>query len=184
MASKFGESEFWKRKMRTFFKRKDVDQDGLFTRKDYEIMADRYEEMTKGQKGCDPARTRTLLLQLWQETFEEMSKKHPITFEYLCEGFKEKGKEGLSNNVRKLYSELFDAIDTNQDDRIQVEEFIMFYKISGIEDRQAAIDSFKAVDTNGDGVLSREEFVHAGVEFFTSDDLSLPSRLLYGPLVD
>ena len=35
-------SEFWTRKMRTYFKRIDFDHDGVITKKDFEGMADRF----------------------------------------------------------------------------------------------------------------------------------------------
>ncbi len=35
-------SDFWQRKMRTYFQRIDFDKDGSITKKDFEGMADRY----------------------------------------------------------------------------------------------------------------------------------------------
>lgn len=44
-------SDFWKRKMRTYFKRIDFDGDGIITQKDFVGMADRFIKMGDLKEG-------------------------------------------------------------------------------------------------------------------------------------
>jgi len=76
----------------------------------------------------------------------------------------------------------FKAIDANNDGNIQIEELELFFQIIGI-DKNFAGATFKAIDTNNDGAISLEEFIAAGIEFFTSEDESSPTKLFWGPLV-
>ena len=78
---------------------------------------------------------------------------------------------------------IFDAIDTNGDGGIEVEEFTAYFKSLSVTDAAVANQVFQAMDANHDGSLSREEFSAFGNEFFLSQDANSPSRFFFGPLV-
>ena len=76
----------------------------------------------------------------------------------------------------------FHAVDNNNDGMISEDEFCLFFRIIGLDEKMAPA-SFQAIDTNNDGLLSKDEFVTAGTEFFLSEDPSKPTKLFWGPLI-
>ena len=72
-------SDFWVRKMKTYFQRIDFDKDGAITQKDFEGMADRFVKREK----LDDARGKELLTKLLQASLAafvaELKKKLLLT---------------------------------------------------------------------------------------------------------
>lgn len=99
---------------------------------------------------------------------------------------------------------IFDAIDTNADGQIEIEEFKAYFESFGIIDHKYSIEIFKELDANHDLMLSKQgkhdylfnqlgvflikiflfflEFVDAGIDFFMGLDNSTPSKYFFGPL--
>jgi len=67
-------SEFWVRKMKTYFQRIDFDKDGVITQKDFEGMAERFVEREK----LDDVRGKELKSKLLQAS--SLCFTCPVTF--------------------------------------------------------------------------------------------------------
>lgn len=176
-------SDFWLKKMRTYFTRIDFDKDGSITEKDFEAMGKRFIESEK----LDAKRGEELkhkLLQIWEKYLKGVAGGKPLTQPAFIEAMKKQ----LNNNkdVKQTLGGplpiFFHAVDANGDGMIQGDEFSLFFQILGLDPKMAP-ESFKAIDTNNDGQLSLEEFVQAGTDFFTSENENSPSKLFWGPLV-
>lgn len=175
-------SDFWLKKMRTYFKRIDFDHDGAITRADFEGMGERFVGIEKLDSAAGEA-LKTALTDIWDLYLKVAG--HDVKLNE--EKFVNLMKELVKNNDNKKTLEgplplFFQAVDANHDGQIQGDEFELFFELLGL-DRSMAGDSFKAIDTNNDGLLSKEEFMEAGVDFFTSEDESRPTKLFWGPLV-
>jgi len=168
--------------MRTYFTRIDFDKDGSITQKDFEAMAKRFIESEKldAKKGED---LRQKLLQIWEKYLKAVAGDKSLTQPLFIEAIKKQlNNKDIKSTLGGPLPIFFHAVDANGDGLIQGDEFSLFFQILGLDPKMAP-DSFKAIDTNNDGQLSLDEFVHAGTEFFTSEDEKCPSKLFWGPLV-
>lgn len=175
-------SDFWTKKMKTYFARIDFDKDGSITQKDFEGMAKRFIESEKldEKKGAD---LKDKLLQVWEKYLKGVAGDKSLTQPLFIEAMKKQvNNPELRGTLAGPLPLFFHAVDANNDGMIQSEEFALFFQILGLDPKMAP-DSFKAIDTNSDGQLSLEEFVAAGTEFFLGEDESSPSKLFWGPLV-
>jgi len=174
-------SDFWVRKMRTYFTRIDFDKDGSITQKDFEAMAARFIESEKldAKRGQD---LKEKLLQVWNQLKDVAGGKsltQPLFIEAVKAQFKTPAFKVTFAGPLPIF---FKAVDANNDGQIQGDEFALFFQILGLDPKMAP-ESFKAIDTNNDGQLSLDEFVTAGTSFFTSEDEKDPSKVFWGPLV-
>jgi len=175
-------SDFWVRKMKTYFQRIDFDKDGAITQKDFEGMAERFVkceklDATKGKQLHDK------LMQVWERYLKEENKGQPLNEVKFIETLKKEVQDpALRECLAGPLPLFFSAVDANQDGMIQADEYKLFFEILGLDPNMAP-DVFKAIDTNNDGQLSLEEFVTAGVDFFTSEDENSPNKMFWGPLV-
>ena len=80
---------------------------------------------------------------------------------------------------------LFDAIDTNKDGHISVEEFKVYLNIiaPGIAEDEIA-HSFRTIDTDKNGEISHEEFMAAAYDFLLGVEETELSKVFMGPLLD
>jgi Ca2+-binding EF-hand superfamily protein len=175
-------SDFWVRKMKTYFQRIDFDKDGAITQKDFEGMAERFVSAEKLDKtrGED---LRKKLLQVWEKYLHDAKDGQAINESTFIDTLKKQVSEpSLRDALAGPLPLFFSAVDANADGMIQSEEFELFFQIIGLDPKMAPA-TFKAIDTNNDGSLSLDEFVTAGVDFFTSEDENSPNKLFWGPLV-
>jgi len=173
-------SEFWVRKMRTYFDRIDFDKDGAITRADFEGMSQRFATSLSPEKAKALSVTLTAV---WDKYMKSVGggfaiKEDSFVASMKTLAFDPKMKDTLLGPLPLF----FHAVDTNGDQLIDETEFASFFTLIGLDPKMAA-SSFQAIDDNGDGEISLEEFVEAGGEFFTSEDSNKPSKLFWGPLV-
>jgi Ca2+-binding EF-hand superfamily protein len=174
-------SDFWVRKIKTYFQLFDYDKDGVITQKDFEGIAHGFVEFGK----LDETKAKEFASQLnklWTK-FMEGHQGEALTEDMLIATLKKQKAD--PDHVQRQVAPLtvaFNAIDTNADGIVQVEEYEAFFQILG-RDKSTAPATFKAIDTNNDGAISLDEFVTAGVDFFISEDENSPSKLFWGPLV-
>eukprot|EP00178_Gracilaria_changii_P017956 TRINITY_DN51246_c0_g1_i1.p1 TRINITY_DN51246_c0_g1~~TRINITY_DN51246_c0_g1_i1.p1 ORF type:complete len:178 (+),score=31.74 TRINITY_DN51246_c0_g1_i1:63-596(+) len=176
-------SDFWLRKMRTYFQRIDFDKDGAITRRDFEGMAQRFKET--GKLSAEHAgHLDTDLMNIWG-IMHSASGSDAINQDQFIEIMKKQvHDEKLKPTLEAPLPNFFRAVDSNDDKLISEDEFANFFKILGLDETLAPA-SFKAIDDNHDGQISEEEFRHNGSEFFLEEkDESKPSKLFWGPLVD
>jgi Ca2+-binding EF-hand superfamily protein len=175
-------SDFWIRKMKTYFQRIDFDKDGAITQKDFEGMAERFIKFEKldAEKG---KQLHDKLLQVWERYLKNQNQGQSLNQETFIATLKKEVEDPKLRDVLAGPLPLFfSAVDANQDGNIQEDEYKLFFEILGLDPNMAPA-SFQAIDTNKDGQLSLDEFVTAGVDFFTSNDENSPNKLFWGPLV-
>jgi len=176
--SEFG--SFWRRKQKTVFQLIDVNHDGVITMEDFDVISDRF--IKEGHLVGDQAKEI-------KEKYRELYKTyyHSDDGPQSCEATIQKkiqfGKEHLLKMTTYFYSAYFDIMDTNKDDRVDLSEFTIFFKVYGLSP-QVAKECFKHLDTNKDGTLSREEFVTGGNNYFQLEEEGDSSDYFYGPIVD
>jgi len=172
---------YWERKMNTCFKRFDTDGDGVLTKKDYALLAENVIKVGNftGARADD---IRNNYTELWNIYLKPETGDESIsTCEDFLKNVKNRGKNFLETIAMKQYTLFFDAVDTDQDDKIDLKEFINYFTAMGSTE-EIAKEAFKGLDADHDGVLSREEFVTAGKNFCVLEEPSLPSDSFYGHL--
>ena len=167
-------SPFWNKKLDRAVQVRDVDKDGLITRKDFELVVQRYKDLggvtaeqlqrikSSVMGMCDAA---GLVDNTKQLTREEFKKRH----------------SSMSDHTKLIFQTMFRGLDINGDGVVSIDEWELHYKCMGIDPKHAKA-SFEAMDTNGDGVVSGEEFLAYHVEYFSTTENKLNSAILYGPL--
>ena len=168
------ENPFWNKKIDRAIRVRDADKDGVITRKDFELIAQRYKDLggISGEqlqeslmKMCDSV---GLIDNTKQFTYEEF-KRHHANF------------DNHSEKINTIFRTMFNGLDINGDGVVSMKEWELHYKCMGLDPKYAKA-SFEAMDTNGDGVVSLEEFVAYNVEFYSSTENKLNSAILFGPL--
>lgn len=177
---------FLDKKFKTYFKRMDYDHDGVITRKDFEGMAERF--IAKGELTGDKAKALHKSIETtWDKYLSDLANKDQITEKDFVKNLKKVVEdEKHHNDLLGPLPLFFKCIDRNEDDQIDMGEYVIFFEILGIENAAVLAEpSFKAIDTNADGYLSVDEFTQAGKDFFTNaTDESTPTKFFFGPLVE
>ncbi|PSN47012.1 hypothetical protein C0J52_15335 [Blattella germanica] len=177
-----GESEFWRRKMRTFHGVIDLNKDGVVSFDDFKILAERFVSLghlsEKQQRDF-----QNVLKELWEKQWGVLDCYNLVTTEqYLLNMQHVLNDSSLKKKAHHFLPYLFKAVDKDKNGVISVEEFKLFFNCLGLSDNDAT-HSFETIDVNKDGMLSLTEFVKLGREFFLSEDERKPSKLFWGPLV-
>lgn len=174
------DNPFWRKKIDKVVEVRDVNMNGYIERADFELILSSY----KRNSGANPTHIAALSESIATLCdglgLADDSKRLTYT------DFREKWLEMLMRDVREgkleaLHKSMFDALDAKSDDRIDMDEWRMYYKIVGIPVEHASA-SFEAMDTNRDGFVSRDEFSAYHDEFFFSTEDKLNSSILFGPL--
>jgi len=179
---KFAFGKFWERKAKSYLIRLNVSGDGKITPNDYQLLADRYLKLSKVDELRGKQITRQLLA-LWDILFESSSTGGSITPDAWVTAIRCTSIFLMYRIVVEFMNLFFNLIDTNGDGVIQKEEFAIFLRAFRVENEADIAASFKAVDQDGDGKIDHNEFINVGIEFWMSNDESLPSKLLFGPLL-
>jgi len=172
--------EHWERKMKTCFSRFDADGDGFLTRKDFEIIGDKIVKCGKFT-GTRADEIRNNILELWTRYFDPGDGNNPTACEEFVARLKSYSKRDLELASRQQHGLWFDAVDTNKDGLIQLQEFINYFDAMGIKEKFAK-EAFEGLDTNKDGVLSREEFITAGKHYSLEEESSY-ADVFFGSLI-
>ncbi|XP_067015668.1 sarcoplasmic calcium-binding protein [Anabrus simplex] len=177
-----GNSEFWRRKMRTFHGLIDLNRDGVVSFDDFLILAERFVNLghlnPRQQEEFQEA-----LKVVWEDQWGLAHPYNMVTTEQYLENMHHVVNDrSLRSKAHEFLPHLFQAVDKDKKGYITVQEFIIFFECLGLGE-QDAIESFKIVDINGDGVVSAEEFVKLGREYFLVEDEAHPSKVFWGPLI-
>ena len=170
------ENPFWNKKLDRAIRVRDTDKDGVITRKDFELVAQRYKDLGD-VSGEQLQRVLESLMKLCdsvgltddtkQFTYEEFKTRH--------------ANVNLLEVNNTLFRTIFNGLDINGNGVVSMKEWELHYKCMGLDPKYAKA-SFEAMDTNGNGVVSLEEFTAYHVEFFSTTENKLNSAILYGPL--
>jgi Ca2+-binding EF-hand superfamily protein len=174
-------SDFWVRKMKTYFHRHDLDKDGTLSKNDFVEFAQsfvRYQKLDE-EKG---KLLESQILKVWS-TFSGGNVEVILSENGFIESLKKQILEPAFNQtITEPLQILFHAVDADNDGSIEKDELAQFFESLGL-DKSAAPVSFEAMDTDKDGIISLDEFIATGLAFFTSEDESSHSKLFLGPLV-
>ena len=161
--------------------RLDYNEDGYISREDYDLMGRKlaeYSEMTDKQA---------------QSTYKEFMKiadalnlkpglRIPLEMatQNAC-----KSILSMAPDERKAHNLLFNAIDTNKDGHISLEEFKVYFYVIAPETSEADIvSSFNSIDVDKNRKISREEFLAAAEDFLSGVEETEISKAFFGQLLD
>ncbi|XP_076254193.1 sarcoplasmic calcium-binding protein isoform X2 [Rhynchophorus ferrugineus] len=177
-----GNTDFWRRKMRTFHAILDLNKDGVISFDDFKLLADRFVDL--GHMSEKHTKEFYHVIQdLWEKQFGEISPYNLVPIQKFMENMHHVLNDRVL--VRRAHSflpYLFKAVDKDRSGEISVEEFKLFFDVLGLEE-QDAIVAFRAIDSNADGKINSKEFVKHGRDFFLSEDEENLSKYFWGPLV-
>ena len=177
---KLKENAFFKKKLRCALKATDVDKDGMITRRDFELIAERQKEFG----GVSDERSAELRKHLMEfcDILQLTEGSPGLTYDQFIDSQVAYAVEYSQPDKTPGYMPAFFAgLDLNGDGHISLEEWTTHYKCLGIDQKHAKT-SFDAMDTDGDGEISYDEFVAYHREFYFTTKNDLNSAILYGPL--
>lgn len=179
---KRGNSDFWRKKMRTFHAILDLNKDGVVSFDDFKLLADRFVDL--GHLSEKHTKEFYQVIQdLWEKQFGEVSQYNFIIVEKFLENMHHVlNDKRLVRRAHSFLPYLFKAVDKDKSGEITVEEFKLFFKVLGLKEEDATL-AFRAIDSNGDGKISSKEFVKHGRDFFVTEDPDRISKYFWGPLV-
>ncbi|XP_049310963.1 sarcoplasmic calcium-binding protein [Bactrocera dorsalis] len=178
-----GDSEFWRRKMRTLHRILDVNRDGVVSFDDYKLIAKRFTDLGHLTPEMS-AEFEEVMRQTWVEQFGEITPYNLVTAEqFLVEVHHRLNDEQLEKRIGRFLPYLFKAVDYDHTGHLDLEQYKLFFRCLGLSDEDAAI-SFAVIDKNGDGQLSLKEFLHLGRQYFLTEDETKISKMFWGPLID
>ena len=175
------------RKMRTRMSRLDINKDGYISHEDFELMGRKLAEHSGMTEEQAQATTREFLkvadmINLKPGVKKPLEEAAKRANESYCSLMSSDEKISLVNGVHDM---LFDAIDTNKDGHISVEEFKVYLKLiaPGVKEDEI-VHSFDAIDADKNGEISREEFLAAAQDFLLGVEETELSKAFLGPLLD
>jgi len=178
-----GKSAFWRQKMRTHHQIFDINNDGVVSWDDFEVLIARFSDIGHLTQE-ETVAFRDAMQHVWEEEWGASGDPYVfITAEaYLTNMEQVVNSKPLRKKVGSPLPYFFKAVDYDKSGEISVEEFKLMYKILGIS-AEAAAETFATIDKNNDGSLSIKEFCKMGKDFFLSEDENRPSKQFWGPLV-
>ncbi|CAG9767724.1 unnamed protein product [Ceutorhynchus assimilis] len=180
---KRGNSDFWRRKIRTLHSILDLNKDGVVSFDDFKILADRFVDL--GHLSEKHTKEFYQVIQdLWEKQFGEISPYNFVTVENFLDNMHHViNDKRLVRRAHSFLPYLFKAVDKDKSGEITVEEFKLFFDVLGLKDEDAVL-AFRAIDSNGNGKITSKEFVKHGRDFFVTEDEDRISKYFWGPLVE
>jgi Ca2+-binding EF-hand superfamily protein len=166
--------------MRTCFNRLDVNQSGAISEEDFNLIAERFNEIA-GLKGEAAQEMKDYYTkEIWLKYFK-CPDSNESTLESFVNNLKLAGKKNILATTNDIHNRYFTNIDQDNDDAATLEDYTKYFYVLGIG-AEFAKASFDAIDTNHDGFVSRGEFITAGNDFFSGEGDHKGSDLFFGPL--
>jgi len=172
---------FWERKIRTYYRQLNYENNGIVTKQTYAALGQRPVDLLH----MTDTEAKQLILKMtsiFDVFFTDIAVNGGVTEDMFLEGI-EKNQVYLRDAVVQFYALWFDVMDDDGDGAAMEDDFMVFFRMFETDESLAA-DSFKALDTDHDGKILQGEFVTMGNEFWMTEDESLPSKLLHGPLIE
>jgi Ca2+-binding EF-hand superfamily protein len=178
-------AEIWRRKIRTFFHRLDVDDDGVISKREIDLFAERLIAAKK----ADPVlqeKIRKRTDDIWHKFTgsTKTDEKGFLTEAMLIASLKKQLSDPkLKVTLQESCRNFFDLANIVEDGYLQFQEYRKAFDNMGLSDTSFAEQSFNVIDTDQDGKLTRDEFTHACMECLLSEDEDSPYNLFWGPLL-
>jgi Ca2+-binding EF-hand superfamily protein len=84
----------------------------------------------------------------------------------------------------KFYNSIFDAVDSNGDGHISLEEYKTYTKALAPElSDEYKVKSFNLIDADHNSEISRKEFLDAAYDFYYTNEENEMAHVFYGPLI-
>jgi Ca2+-binding EF-hand superfamily protein len=174
-------SEFQRRKIAGVFAAMDANGNGFLEEADFAALTDRWAGLRDWAPGtAEHERVRTISMGWWStlSSATDGGSSALVSLDDVMNVVDQLPQ--LADAVEATAEAMFDAIDTDGDDRISLEEHKqVVYAWKGSDDGMEA--AFPKLDLNGDGHLSREEFRELWAGFWRGDDQDSPSQYVFGP---
>ena len=177
---------FQKRKLGRLFDAMDVNGDGQVGRTDFVHRVNALARM-RGWLATSASYERNLRTALseWQNIREtadvdddaRVSREEFLHYADVFLG----DREAIRAYARGDVQLMFDAMDTDGDGRITIDEYRTYLETCGLN-RAGAASFFAHADLDEDGRVSRAEMTHAVEEYLVSDDPAAAGNYLFGPL--
>lgn len=178
-----GTSDFYKRKLRSYFRKLDLNKDDYVTYT--EVVHDTAARAKQPMSPDNHKQFAQLMENMWKTYWEPLATdkdgEKRVHIDKFVGEFNQDTKQGRELESRTLKL-VFREIDRDSDGAISPDEFALWFKYMGIDVKHAE-SAFMIMDTNGDGKLSREEFVNAGVQYYC-DQVENEGMYFWGPLLD
>lgn len=165
--------------------RMDVNKDGKISRDDYELMAEKLIESSKMTTEQAQSTRQELMnvadaIGLKPDVKRSVEEAAKIASDTMLAMSFEKQQAVLNAS----HNALFNAIDTNKDGHISVEEFKIYLKVIAPDISEEEIThSFNVIDSDGNGMISREEFLAAAFDFMFGLEETEVSNAFLGHLL-
>ncbi|XP_037935219.1 sarcoplasmic calcium-binding protein-like [Teleopsis dalmanni] len=181
--SERGDTDFWRRKMRTLHRILDVNHDGVVSFDDFKLLAKRFTDLGHLTPELS-AEFEDVMKQTWEEQFGEITPYNLLNAEqFLTDIHHRLNDKKMAKRIGRFLPYLFKAVDYDHSGHLDLDQYKLFFRCLGLSDEDAAI-SFAVIDKNSDGQISMKEFVHLGRQFFMTEDETKISKMFWGPLID
>ncbi len=174
------------RKLRTHYASLDINNDGCISREDYELMAKRMNECSKATGDQAESCYKAFIHVADTLGFApgvKISREEAV--KAANEMLLTKPWEEQKVMCYNAHNHIFDAIDSNQDGHISMEEYKVYLQvIAPTLSEDDKVKSFNSIDANKDGEISRAEFLEASFEYLHGVKETELSKVFYGPLLD
>lgn len=174
------------KKLTRHFHFQDFNKDGLVEKADWEQCAQNLASIRRW--GPASAEYKSILdrhLNIWTKNWlpADLDGDGKIALEeYLDLTDRLRREKKLSMDMLlDLFGAIFDILDQDGDRKINIDDFITYFKAWGV-DEALAQGAFDSIDLNRDGILSRQIFVQFGANFFISDDPNDYGNFIFGAL--
>ena len=174
MTSAYKNSPKWVKRIGEFFHQSDLNKDGFLSIEDFDIWIENIEKETKADAALmDKARIAT------REYWESVGLKPGVKLtkeqfldkmaEFILKERTEYEKGNRDCLSIRYPNALFDAVDTNHNGFLELDEYENLARAS-YHDKDVAKVVFDMIDTNHDGKLSREELIDYNIKFWYYPD--------------
>lgn len=176
MAVDLSKNDFWVKKIRKECEVRDTNKDGFISRSDFDLLVQHYKEMGISAERLKVTTKAFANICDWLGLEDPNTK---LTYEEFISNMAQCNDR--FEDFMQIFEANFDAVDSDGNGVISIDEWVSVYKAAGIDTKYAK-PAFEAMDTDGNGVITRDEFLAFNKEFYFTAEDKLKSSIIYGPL--